>query len=175
MSISSSSEGKVLGRCLLAWPCVLRGSRSPLEPLDHFCKGWWQHGQTSLSEAAGTSEARLTGFPGDVNANAPKCGPGKGRGSGRARELSLDITPREYSSKTGKRCYRKTAGMHDGQAWSRGTQKTMPAADTGSCLRDCPAPCIPLPQRYLRCERIQTVQLLRVLSPLLVFPMPISI
>lgn len=70
MSISSPSEGKVLGRCLLAWPCVLQGSRSPLEPLDNFCREWWQPGQTSLSEAAGTSEARLAGFLSDVNTKA---------------------------------------------------------------------------------------------------------
>lgn len=38
--------------------------------------------------------------------------------------------------------------MHEGQAWSRGPQVAMPAADAGSCLRDCPAPCIPLPPRY---------------------------
>lgn len=118
MSISSPSEGKVLGRCLLAWPCVLRGSRSPLEPLDHFCREWWQLGQISLSEAAGTSEARLTVFPGDVNTNSMKCGPRKRRGSGRAGEVSLDITPCEYSSETGKWCYRKTAGVHEGRPGS---------------------------------------------------------
>lgn len=54
------------------------------------------------SEVAGTSEARLAGFLGDVNTKALKSGPGKRRGSRRASEASLGFTPCGCSSETGK-------------------------------------------------------------------------